>query len=239
MPVQASDTVRCWPAACLFTSHCAPSSTPNRHRDLSHLSSLQADVAHYYSVEVDYYSGKRDAATLQLDLEAIADCATTAKDALQSAVKSVADGTTLVVRCPEQACTSGAVYTSKANVYLFTSSICTAAVHAGVTGRRVMLTLSPGVALADRQWSGAWPIVKCPAGFAAVGVSAQPAGPHMSLCMSCSKANPFDSMQIWPRRLPDTLARLQIGLMHTLLGLPILYSCRQRWRHSCRPGRRR
>ncbi len=126
-----------------------------------HLPLLQADLAQYYSVEVDYYSGKAASKTLQLAVEAIATCATTAKDVLQSAVKTAAAGTTLVVRCPDQACTTGAVYTSEDNVYLFTSSICTAAVHAGVTGRTVKLTLSEGVALAGRVWDGECFTRKC------------------------------------------------------------------------------
>ncbi len=117
-------------------------------------------MARFFSVEVDYYSGKAAPKTLQLPVDAGVDCDTTAKDALQTATKTAAIGATLVVRCPAQTCASGNVYTSDAGqAYLFTSSICRAAVHAGVitdgAGGAVQLTLGVGAALSNRPWSGA------------------------------------------------------------------------------------
>lgn len=115
-------------------------------------------------MEVDYYSGQRTGATLLTTAGTEADvadvqCGTTGKVALVTAGVTAANGASLVVRCPTNcAGQAGDVYNDGA--YLFTSSICRAAVHAGVIvngdGGIVTLTLSAGGNL-PRTFTGKGP----------------------------------------------------------------------------------
>ena len=133
-------------------------------------------MARYYTVAVDYYSGQHGpeplstAATPVVDF--IATCASTGQDALAAALKTVRAGASLVVRCPKE-CAGQAdfpVYTSTAGVYLFTSSVCRAAVHdnkiANADGGTVTLTLSTGGSL-----TRGWTVGKLPAGVGTVAAA--------------------------------------------------------------------
>lgn len=115
---------------------------------------MQADVARYYTVSVVYFSGRRDPDMLSTDTTSQLDtvdisCSTDAAGALGYAGRSLAADTWLVVDCPT-GCggTSGQVYAASAGVYLATSSVCRAAIHAGkitgIEGGPVMLLLSAG-----------------------------------------------------------------------------------------------
>lgn len=116
-------------------------------------------MARYYTIAVDYYSGKaasstRKPRTAASIVDFIATCSTSGQDALAAAVKTVTAGTSLIVRCGE-ACDTDAtpVYTSTAGAYLFTSSVCRAATHAGLdVTSPFKLTLSAGAAANARSW---------------------------------------------------------------------------------------
>ena len=122
---------------------------------MSSITTVQADVARYYTVAVDYHSGKEVSRALLTPIMAVVDfvasCSTTGKEVLTALERTAQKEASLVVRCPTSACAgqSGAVYNDGA--YLFTSSICRAAVHGGVigdsSGGTVTLTLSQGAAL--------------------------------------------------------------------------------------------
>lgn len=132
-----------------------------------HVPSWQADVARYYTITVDYYSGAVDNSpgtpnpkNLQLTTAApvvdvvVTDCTTTGKQALAKAYKTVAAGTSLVVRCSAACDTDNTAVYSAASVYLFTSAICRAATHAGLTATNPFkLMLSAGGAL-PRDFTG-------------------------------------------------------------------------------------
>lgn len=118
-------------------------------------------MARYYTIAVDYYSGQRGPEPLSTTatpvVDFIATCASTGQQALAAALKTARAGASLVVRCPKE-CAGQAfpVYTSTAGVYLFTSSVCRAAVHdntiANADGGTVKLTLSVGGSL-TRGWT--------------------------------------------------------------------------------------
>lgn len=110
---------------------------------------LQVDIAKYYLVQVSYFIG--DAETV-LQTNTFS-CATTAKGTF--AGQTPAAGTSLVVNCPGN-CAGAAskVYTSAAGAYLFKSSVCRAAIHAGVisnSGGPVQLALKAGSGT-SRTW---------------------------------------------------------------------------------------
>lgn len=116
---------------------------------------LQADVASFYTVDVQYHSGKQDSAKA---LEASSTCSTSAKDLLGGS--SPAAGTAYVVRCPSNcaAQTDAMVYTSnEGSTYLYLSSICRAAIRQAKiqdeSGGLVMVTLVAGSDLAGRDFS--------------------------------------------------------------------------------------
>lgn len=111
---------------------------------------LQADVAKYFLVGVSYLIGEADTA-LQTDTFS---CATTAKGTF--AGQNPAAGVSLVVNCPAGCAASvdNKVYTAVAEEYLWTSSVCRSAMHAGMLGDAggpVQLTLKTGSG-ENREW---------------------------------------------------------------------------------------
>lgn len=127
------------------------------------------DVALYYTVDVKYYSGTVDNSPATPNprplttaglADVVAQCSTTGQAALTAAQVTVEPGASLVVRCPANAdCAADttAVHTSTDGAYLFTSSVCRAAIHAGVisntAGGTFRLTLAAGADVGDRTWS--------------------------------------------------------------------------------------
>lgn len=117
---------------------------------------LQADVARYYTVDVEYHSGSNvnpNPRTLQPALIArrvvdviVSDCTMTGTSALQLAKKTITADATLVVRCTTACDTDTTpVFIDATGAYLFTSAICRAATHAGLTVTTPFkLTLSAG-----------------------------------------------------------------------------------------------
>lgn len=121
-------------------------------------------MARYYTVAIDYHSGTAGSSTRRPRtavplVDVIADCATTGQGAFAAAYKTVRSTATLLVRCPSSACQGedGPVFEDQNGDYLFTSSICRAAVHSGAitdgAGSVVELTLSAGATLDGRTWT--------------------------------------------------------------------------------------
>ncbi len=142
------------PAACEQTHHCLQ--VDNQSRCPASVQS-QPDVALYYTVDVEYYSGQRPDETVLTTGGAQADdTLLLACDTVGTAQRlPAAAGESLVVRCPADCGTSDttAVYSPSTKLYLRPSSVCRAAVHAGLTATQPFkLTLSAGTADANTQW---------------------------------------------------------------------------------------
>ncbi len=113
---------------------------------------------------MEYYSGLATTGTPLTTGGAQADdtvrlaCTDTGQDALTNAAVAVANGAWLVVRCDADCGTTDAtaVYSASAKLYLLPSSVCRAAVHAGVTATQPFkLKLSTGSADANTDWLSA------------------------------------------------------------------------------------
>lgn len=107
-------------------------------------------MAKYFLVGVSYFIGEADTA-LQTNTFS---CATNAKGTF--AGQNPADGVSLVVNCPAgcAARVADKVFTSVAGEYLWTSSVCRSAMHAGMLGDAggpVQLTLKTGSG-ENREW---------------------------------------------------------------------------------------
>ncbi|PRW20926.1 fibronectin type III domain-containing [Chlorella sorokiniana] len=120
-----------------------------------------ADVALYYTVEVDYYSGKDVTPNPRTLAGVLAGTTLLQCTDIGAATTGLthADGNSLAVRCPAGCAANTGnnrpVYTSAAGAYLSASSICRAAIHAGVisdtSGGAFRVTLRTGGTL-PRTW---------------------------------------------------------------------------------------
>lgn len=94
----------------------------------------QDDVALYYSVAVDYYSGRSNTPSSLSGALAgtrLLACGRTGQEAFTDASVARTAGNSLAVRCPKDcASQAGPVYNDGS--YLAASSVCRAAIHAGV-----------------------------------------------------------------------------------------------------------